>query len=136
MHATTTWTVGICNGVALLAAAGVLTDCTVTTNWGWRERVAAYGVRVLPVRHLRDGKVMTGAGVSASIDAALALTTFIAGPDVAATIRLGIEYYPDPPGGTGSADDAPDAAKTLIRAFEETVAPARLAEVQPPFARS
>jgi putative intracellular protease/amidase len=133
VHATTTWTVGICNGVALLAAAGVLTGCAVTTNWGWRERVAAYGVRVLPARHHRDGKIFTGAGVSASIDAALALTTLIAGAGVTATIRLGIEYYPEPPGGAGSADDAPVEAKALILAFEQRVAPARLAGVQPPF---
>jgi len=32
IHATTTWTVGICNGVALLVAAGILDDVSVTTN--------------------------------------------------------------------------------------------------------
>jgi len=134
VHATTTWTVGICNGVALLAAAGTMKGRVVTTNWSWRERVASYGATVLPVRYHRDGKIVTSAGVSASIDAALSLAASIAGESVAATIRLGIEYYPDPPGGAGSADDAPGDAKALIKAFEETVAPARLAGVQPPFA--
>src|SRR4051794_38846691 len=44
MHESATWTIGICNGVAILAAAGVLDGASATTNWGWRERVAAYGV--------------------------------------------------------------------------------------------
>ena len=119
LHATSTWTVGICNGVELLGAAGLIGGLTVTTNWFARERVAAYGATISTARYQRDGKVVTGAGVSASIDAGLYLTGLIAGEDVAKTIQLGIEYYPDPPFGNGTPDTAPAAAKALIRAFEE-----------------
>src|SRR2546427_13243541 len=63
MHGTATWTVGICNGVALLAAAGILDGVSVTTNWAWRDRVAAYGVEVVPERFNQDGSILTGAGV-------------------------------------------------------------------------
>ena len=119
LHATSTWTVGICNGVELLGAAGLIGGLTVTTNWFARERVAAYGATISTARYQRDGKVVTGAGVSASIDAGLYLAGLIAGEDVAKTIQLGIEYYPDPPFGNGTPDTAPAAAKALIRAFEE-----------------
>ncbi len=119
LHATSTWTIGICNGVELLGAAGVLSGLRVTTNWFARDRVAAYGATISTARYQRDGKVMTGAGVSASIDAGLYLAGLIAGEGVAKTIQLGIEYYPDPPFGNGTPDTAPAASQALIRAFEE-----------------
>jgi putative intracellular protease/amidase len=118
LHATSTWTVGICNGVELLGAAGVIDGLEVTTNWFARDRVAAYGARVSNKRYLRDGKVVSGAGVSASIDAGLYLAGLIAGEDTAKTIQLGIEYYPDPPFGNGTPDTAPARAQAVIRAFE------------------
>lgn len=119
LHATSTWTVGICNGVELLGAAGVIGGLQVTTNWFARDRVAAYGARVSTARYQRDGKVVTGAGVSASIDTGLYLAGLIAGEDVAKTIQLGIEYYPDPPFGNGTPDTAPAAAQAVVRAFEQ-----------------
>src|SRR5271166_1977700 len=39
-HETTTWTVGICNGVEILANAGILDGVEVTTNYFARDRVA------------------------------------------------------------------------------------------------
>jgi len=119
LHATSTWTFGVCNGVELLGAAGLIAGQNVTTNWFARDRVAAYGATITTRRYQRDGKLVTGAGVSASIDAGLYLAGLIAGEDVAKTIQLGIEYYPDPPFGNGTPDTAPAAARAVIRAFEE-----------------
>jgi putative intracellular protease/amidase len=134
MHERASWTVGICNGVAVLAAAGILAGRTVTTNWGWRERVAAYGVEVVPARFHRDGQIVTGAGVSASIDAGLFLADLIAGEDVARLIQLGIEYYPSPPPFLrADVDDVPAAESDLVLAFEAG-APGRLATTQLPWA--
>jgi putative intracellular protease/amidase len=128
VHAGTTWTVGICNGVGILAAAGVLDGATVTTNWGWRERVAAYGVAVVPSRFHRDGRIVTGAGVSASIDAGLHLASLIAGEDVARVVQLGIEYYPNPPEfARASVDATTQPERDLVLAFEAG-APERLAK--------
>ena len=132
LHATSTWTVGICNGVELLGAAGAIAGLQVTTNWFARERVAAYGAHVSTKRYVRDGKVVTGAGVSASIDTGLFLAGILAGEDVAKTIQLGIEYYPDPPFGNGTPDTAPAAAQALVRAFE-TGAAERLKRLKPAF---
>jgi putative intracellular protease/amidase len=133
LHATATWTVGICNGVALLAAAGVLKGRTVTTNWGWRDRVRSYGVDVRPTRWHVDGPVVTGAGVSASIDTALALSRLLVGDRVAQAIRLGIEYYPQPPLPGDSADKADATLREMVLGFEE-VAVQRLTMRRPPFA--
>ncbi len=132
LHATSTWTVGICNGVELLGAAGVIDGKEVTTNWTCRDRMAGYGAKVNTKRFHRDGKIVTSAGVSASIDASLFLAGLIAGEDIAKTIQLGIEYYPVPPFGNGTPDDAPAAAQALIRAFEQA-GPERLESLRAPF---
>ncbi len=120
LHAHTTWTVGICNGVEWLGKAGVIDGVEVTTNWAVRDKVAAYGATVNKSRFHRDGKVVTGAGVSASIDAGLFLAGLIVGEDLARTLQLGIEYYPAPPFGNGTPDDASPQAQAVVRHFEAT----------------
>jgi putative intracellular protease/amidase len=132
LHAGSTWTVGICNGVELLGAAGALQGKQVTTNWFARSRVAAYGAQVQASRYHRDGKLVTGAGVSASIDAGLYLAGLIAGEDVAKTIQLGIEYYPAPPFGNGTPDQASPSAQMMVRMFEQ-VAVERIEALKTPF---
>ena len=127
LHATAAWTVGICNGVALLAAAGVLHGRTATTNWGWRDRVASYGVDVVPDRFHRDGSVITSQGVSASIDAGLFMAGLIGGEDLARLVQLGIEYFPHPPAfARGDLAEVTGAEKELVRAFERGPAMDRL----------
>ena len=69
-------------------------------------------------RDRRDGKYVTSAGVSASIDAGLFLADLIAGEMVAKAIQLGIEYYPAPPFPERSPQEAPAAVLEIIRAFE------------------
>ncbi len=132
LDASSQWTVSICNGAELLGAAGLLAGKRVTTNWFAREKVAAYGGLIEPARFHRDGKLITGAGVSASIDAALFLAGLLAGEATARLIQFGIEYYPAPPFGNGSPDAQPAAAKAALRRIEES-APQRLASRTIPF---
>jgi putative intracellular protease/amidase len=120
LHTDATWTVGICNGVEWLGKAGVISGVEVTTNWAARDKVAAYGAKVNKSRFHRDGKVVTGAGVSASIDAGLFLAGLLAGEEVAKTLQLGIEYYPAPPFGNGTPDEASPRAQAAVRHFEAT----------------
>jgi putative intracellular protease/amidase len=115
---TSTWTVGICNGVGLLAAAGVLKGLKATTNWFYQDRLRAWGTEFVAERYHRDGKYITGAGVSASIDTGLFLTSLIAGEQVAKALQLGIEYYPAPPFPEQRPQDAPVEIQERIRRFE------------------
>lgn len=131
LDATATWAVGICNGVGLLGAAGLLDGQTATTNWFYRERLAAYGAEFVPQRYHRSGKYVTGAGVSASIDTALFLASEIAGPETAKTLQLGIEYYPDPPFDEREPAEAPEFAQQLVAEFEASGWASQLAQTAP-----
>jgi len=131
LHEASTWTVGICNGVELLGKAGLLQGKQVTTNWACRDKVSAYGAHVGTQRFQRDGKLVTGAGVSASIDAGLFLAGLMGGAQLAATLQLGIEYYPMPPLPHRSPDEAPAQAQAVIRHYEQS-GPQRIKALLPP----
>lgn len=135
MHETSTWTFGVCNGVELLAKAGILKGKTVTTNINARVDVAALGATVVNSRYHRDGKIVTTAGVSASTDGALFLARLIAGEETAKTIQLGIEYYPAPPFSYASPDEVPENIREVIRAAEESILFERMKSIAPRFAQ-
>ena len=119
-HPQATWTTSVCTGASLLAEAGILQGRTATTHWAFRHLLADRGVNVSVDRVVRDGDVITAAGVSAGIDMALALTGLVFGDDVAQLAQLAIEYDPQPPYTTGSAATAPPqlvgAAQSLLLA--------------------
>ncbi|MBI1815087.1 MAG: DJ-1/PfpI family protein [Deltaproteobacteria bacterium] len=94
-----TWVTSVCTGAQLLAEAGIAKGKRVTTHWSFIEVLRARGdVTVVErVRYVRDGNVVTSAGVSAGIDMALWLVGQIHGVDVARLIQKGIEYDPAPP---------------------------------------
>ena len=120
-HETSTWTTSVCTGSLILGAAGILRGVRATTHWGAVEQLAALGAHPVRERVVRDGRVITAAGVSAGIDMALRLAALIAGESVAQTIQLMIEYDPDPPYRSGSPATAPPevlarARRALARA--------------------
>ncbi|WP_354700933.1 Isonitrile hydratase [Paraconexibacter sp. AEG42_29] len=108
---TATWLASACTGAGVYAAAGVLDGRRATTHWGFRENLRAMGVDVVTQRVVFDGPFVTGAGVSAGIDMALALTARVHGDELAKAIQLGIEYDPQPLFDVGSPDKA--GASTL-----------------------
>jgi transcriptional regulator GlxA family with amidase domain len=108
---TATWMASACTGSAVYGAAGVLKGRRATTHWGFRENLRAMGVDVVGDRVVFDGHFVTGAGVSAGIDMALALTARVHGDELAKAIQLGIEYDPEPQFDAGSPDKA--SASTL-----------------------
>lgn len=95
------WVASVCTGARVLLAAGPAVGKRITTHWGAVDELRAEGLaaEVLDdVRFVRDGNVITSAGVSAGIDMALWLVGELAGdPAFARAVQKGIEYFPAPP---------------------------------------
>ena len=108
---TTTWTTSVCTGALVLGAAGLLNGKRATTQWSAMKQLADYGAIAVDERVVTDGKIMTGAGVSAGIDMALTLLSEVAGEDHARFVQLMTEYDPQPPFNSGSLATAPDAVR-------------------------
>jgi transcriptional regulator GlxA family with amidase domain len=96
-HPHTAWTTSVCTGALLLGAAGLLDGVPATTHWSAYDALASYGAQPTEQRVVTSGRIVTGAGVSAGVDLALTLAAKIAGPEVAQSIQLAIEYDPQPP---------------------------------------
>jgi cyclohexyl-isocyanide hydratase len=96
----------VCTGALVLGAAGLLAGKRATTHWMSRDMLAAFGATPVHARMVIDGNVITGGGVTAGIDFALALAAEAFGPDLAKSIQLGIEYDPQPPFDAGSPERA------------------------------
>jgi transcriptional regulator GlxA family with amidase domain len=95
-----TWVTSVCTGALLLMAAGPARGKRVTTHWGFIEQLRARGEasEVLEkIRYVRDGNVVTAAGVSAGIDMALWLTGQLHGASLARLVQRAMEYDPAPP---------------------------------------
>jgi putative intracellular protease/amidase len=116
VHAATTWTTSVCTGALLLAAAGLLDGVPATTHWLARDLLAELGAKPVPDRVVREGKIVTAAGVSSGIDMALWLVREINGEEVAQAVQLGIEYDPQPPLDAGSPEKAPKPIVEVVAA--------------------
>lgn len=94
------WTTSVCTGSFLLAAAGLARGRRITTHWAFVEelRKRAPEAEVLDgPRYVRDGSLVTAAGVSAGIDMALWLTGQLFGPGHARQTQRFMQYDPAPP---------------------------------------
>jgi transcriptional regulator GlxA family with amidase domain len=89
----------VCTGALLLHEAGFAKGKRVTTHWAFVEQLRARGnVEVLERRrYVRDGNLVTSAGVSAGTDMALWLVGQIVSPDFARIVQRAMEYDPAPP---------------------------------------
>lgn len=112
------WVLGVCTGTLLLGAAGLLRGHRTTGHWQSRDLLSQFGASVCSDRVFVDGALVTSAGVTAGIDAALTLTALIAGEATAKQIQLQIEYLPNPPFDCGSPDTADSS--TLETAMQLT----------------
>ena len=93
------WTTSVCTGSLLLVAAGPAKGKRVTSHWSFIDAMKKRGdSEVLEaVRYVRDGNVVTSAGVSAGIDMALWLTGQMYDPAFARQVQRYMEYDPAPP---------------------------------------
>ena len=98
----------VCTGALILGSAGLLDGRTATTHWHSLQLMKELfpSVDVDPcARVVRDGRVMTCAGISAGIDLSLEVLALYYGEEVAGFTANYMEYpYPvdRSPGGYGS----------------------------------
>ena len=100
--AAATWQTSVCTGAALLGKAGFLDGRHATTNrsaFDFFRACAPTAILEQDLRYVRDGNVLTGAGVSAGIDMTLWLVGHLFGDDVARSTQTFMEYFPEPPYG-------------------------------------
>jgi transcriptional regulator GlxA family with amidase domain len=76
-----------------------------------------FGARPVHQRVVRQGKIITAAGVSAGIDMALQLVALEAGEEAAKAIQLTMEYDPQPPFNSGSIAKASPATIERAKVF-------------------
>jgi cyclohexyl-isocyanide hydratase len=105
----------VCTGALVLGAAGLLKGKRATTHWASHELLAAFGAIPVNERVVRDGKLITGGGVTAGIDFALTLLAELFGPAVAQSVQLQIEYAPAPPFAAGTPATAPADVVARLR---------------------
>ena len=94
------WVTSVCTGSFILAKAGLTKGKKISTYWAAFDEFYELGLEgeLLPhVRYVRDGNVVTSAGVSAGIDMALWLTGQMFDPTFARAVQRGMQYDPAPP---------------------------------------
>jgi cyclohexyl-isocyanide hydratase len=119
------WVTSVCTGAMVLGAAGLLRGYKATTHWAWHDMLALFGAEPVAARTVFDRNRVTGGGVTAGIDFALALMARIAGEDVARAVQLALEYDPDPPFDSGSPDKAGPALVNVYTERANRLAPGR-----------
>jgi len=107
----------VCTGSLVLGAAGLLKGKRAACHWAWREQLALFGAIPDPARVARDGRYITGGGVTAGIDFALTMVAELAGDDMAQSIQLAVEYAPDPPFNAGRPETAPEQVLRRVSAI-------------------
>jgi transcriptional regulator GlxA family with amidase domain len=94
------WVTSVCTGSLLLHGAGLTSGKRITSHWGYIDtfRERAPDVTILErVRYVRDGNLVTAAGVSAGIDMSLWLVGQLFDVAHARKTQKMMEYDPAPP---------------------------------------
>jgi len=81
----------VCTGSLILGAAGLLQGRRAACHWAWRHLLPLFGATPDAARVVRDGHIITGGGVTAGIDFALAVLAELGGDDLAQSLQLGLE---------------------------------------------
>ena len=118
----------VCTGALLCGAAGILTGRQVTTHWSTRHLMSHYGAVLTKARVVVDGNLITAAGVTAGLDAALVLVSLLKGDAAAQEIQLAIEYAPNPVFHSGTPETAPPEVLESFQKKYEPIGTARETE--------
>lgn len=121
-------TASVCTGAFLLAAAGLLDGRRAATHWRWSQQLALRfpSVQVVPdAIFVRDGQLMTSAGVTAGIDLALAVVEEHYGADIARSAAKDMVVFMQRPGGQSQFSarcQAPHTQQDTLRRVLDAVA--------------
>jgi len=127
---TAQWVTSVCTGSLILAAAGLLTGYRAACHWASREQLAWFGAEPVAERVVFDRNRVSGGGVTAGIDFALALTAAIRGEAHAKFVQLSLEYDPAPPFDSGTPERADAETLARYRAMVDRFAPGRTEKVR------
>jgi cyclohexyl-isocyanide hydratase len=117
--ATARYVTSVCTGSLVLGAAGLLKGYKSACHWASRDLLKAFGAIPVAERVVRDRNRLSGGGVTAGIDFGLTLLAELAGPEVAQSVQLGLEYDPQPPFQSGSPEKAGSERTARVRAAME-----------------
>jgi cyclohexyl-isocyanide hydratase len=109
----------VCTGALLCGAAGILRGRQATTHWAAWNLLPYYGAIPVRSRVVVDGNLVTAAGVTAGLDAALVVASLLRGDAIAQEIQLSIQYAPNPVFHSGTPDTAP---AEVLQAFNQSYA--------------
>ncbi|MEJ2881434.1 DJ-1/PfpI family protein [Pedobacter sp. GR22-6] len=91
----TRFTMSVCSGALILAKAGLLDGKTVTTHSTAIEPLRKLNPKttvISGVKFVRDGKILSTAGITSGIDGTLQLLSGISGLEVAKSVSKVLEY--------------------------------------------
>jgi cyclohexyl-isocyanide hydratase len=120
----------VCTGSLVLGAAGLLHGRRAACHWMSRDMLGSFGAIPSEDRVVVDGNVITGGGITAGIDFALAVAAELYGEDVAQTAQLYIEYAPHPPFDAGTPANAPKHIADLLLKRSEPLLTERRSKVE------
>ena len=103
--ATARYVTGVCTGVLILAAAGLLRGYNATAHWGVADLLPLMGATHEDARVVHDRNRLTGAGTTAGLDFGLTLAALLRGEKRAEDVQLILEYAPQPPFHAGTPDE-------------------------------
>lgn len=110
----------VCTGSLILGAAGLLEGKKATSHWTAVDLLSLFGASPLHQRVVVDGRIFTGAGVSAGLDLGLHILAHLEGEEYAKQCQLFFEYDPQPPFDYGSPTRA---SRADVQALTEMVSP-------------
>lgn len=112
------YVIGICNGVALLGAAGLIEGKIVASNFAAEDLLMRYGARAIHPTGTGaavDGGLYTAGPGIGSFEAALLVAEAAFGREAAEMAEFAIEYDPHPPFQKGTVEAASPEMKAAVQ---------------------
>jgi transcriptional regulator GlxA family with amidase domain len=112
----------VCTGAFVLAAVGLLDGRRATTHWAHCQELARTYPKVVvdpDSLFVQDGRFITGAGISAGVDLALALVESDYGPGIARRVARWMVVFLQRPGGQAQFSVWAESALPVTRGLRQ-----------------